>query len=71
MIWLASTEKFITESDVHEDLDSFVKGLKNNDERIAPSQMYAYAALLEGVPFANGAPGLTVDIPGHREVGQG
>jgi myo-inositol-1-phosphate synthase len=63
MIWLASTEKFITESEVHKDLNSFVKGLKNNDSRIAPSQMYAYAALLEGIPFANGAPGLTVDIP--------
>jgi myo-inositol-1-phosphate synthase len=63
MIWCASTEKFITASDVHQDLESFVKGLKRNDERIAPSQMYAYAALMEGVPFANGAPGLTVDIP--------
>jgi myo-inositol-1-phosphate synthase len=63
VIWAASTEKFITESDLHGDLDSFVKGLKDNDERIAPSMMYAYAALLEGVPFANGAPALTVDIP--------
>jgi myo-inositol-1-phosphate synthase len=68
MIWLASTEKFITESDVHKNLANFVKGLKNNDERIAPSQMYAYAALLEGVPFANGAPGLTVDIPVIEEL---
>jgi myo-inositol-1-phosphate synthase len=50
MIWCASTEKFITKSDVHEDLESFKKGLKNNDERIAPSMIYAYAALLEGIP---------------------
>jgi len=63
MIWLASTEKFITQSEVHENLENFINGLKNNDERISPSQMYAYAAILEGVPFANGAPGLTVDIP--------
>jgi myo-inositol-1-phosphate synthase len=63
MIWLASTEKFVTKADIHDDLNSFIKALKNNDERIAPSQMYAYAAMLEGVPFANGAPGLTVDIP--------
>ena len=63
IIWCASTEKFVTKSDVHEDLESFTKGLKENDERIAPSMIYAYAALLEGIPFANGAPGLTVDIP--------
>ncbi|MFC2038999.1 inositol-3-phosphate synthase [Chloroflexota bacterium] len=63
VIWCASTEKFITASDVHQDLDSFIKGLKENDERIAPSMIYAYASLLEGVPFANGAPALTVDTP--------
>jgi myo-inositol-1-phosphate synthase len=68
MIWCASTEKFVTVSDVHQDLESFVKGLKANDERIAPSMMYAYAALLEGVPFANGAPGLTVDIPALEKL---
>ena len=63
MIWCASTEKFITASNVHQDLKSFIKGLEGNDERIAPSMIYAFAALMEGVPFANGAPGLTVDIP--------
>jgi len=63
MIWCASTEKFVTSSRVHKNLDNFVEGLKSNDSKIAPSQMYAYAALLEGIPFANGAPGLTVDIP--------
>ncbi len=63
MIWCASTEKFITASKVHQTIENFVKGLKANDERIAPSMMYAYAALQEGVPFANGAPGLTVDFP--------
>jgi len=63
MIWCASTEKFITASKVHQDLKSFIKGLEGNDERIAPSMIYAFAALMEGIPFANGAPGLTVDIP--------
>ncbi|MBN1188772.1 MAG: inositol-3-phosphate synthase [Dehalococcoidales bacterium] len=63
MVWCASTEKFVKESSVHRDLKKFIKGLEQNDERIAPSMIYAYAALLEGVPFANGAPNLTVDIP--------
>lgn len=68
MIWCASTEKFVTASSVHQDLQSFLKGLKENDERIAPSQMYACAALLEGIPFANGAPGLTVEIPAFEKM---
>lgn len=63
MIWCASTEKFVTESNIHRDLESFIQGLDDNDDRIAPSMIYAYAALMEGVPFANGAPNLTVDIP--------
>jgi len=62
MIWCASTEKFITKSSVHQNLQSFIRGLEENDERIAPSMLYAYAALMEGIPFANGAPNLTVDI---------
>jgi myo-inositol-1-phosphate synthase len=68
MLWCASTEKYITPSAVHRDLDSFIAGLKNNDERIAPSMIYAYAALLEGIPFANGAPNLTVDTPVLAEL---
>ncbi len=68
MVWCASTEKFITASGVHQNLDSFVSGLIENDERIAPSMMYAYAALMEGVPFANGAPALTVDIPALEKL---
>ena len=63
MIWCASTEKFITETDVHQDIESLLGGFEDNDESVAPSMIYAYAALLEGVPFANGAPNLTVDIP--------
>lgn len=63
MIWCASTEKFITESQIHRDLESFIGGLQDNDPNIAPSMIYAYAALMENVPFANGAPNLTADIP--------
>src|SRR6266581_751993 len=68
MIWCASTETFIKQSAVHESLDAFERGLKKNHPKIAPSMIYAYAALMEGVPFANGAPNLTVDIPVMLEL---
>ena len=68
MVWCASTEKFITESEVHQDLESFIGGLEDNDENIAPSMIYAYAALLEGVPYANGAPNLAVDVPALEKL---
>jgi myo-inositol-1-phosphate synthase len=63
MIWCGSTEIFMEPSAVHQSVENFEKGLLANDAGIAPSQIYAYAALKEGVPFANGAPNLTVDIP--------
>ena len=63
MIWCGSTEIFFEASAVHATIKSFEKGLETNDIGIAPSQIYAYAALSEGVPFANGAPNLTVDVP--------
>jgi len=63
MVWCGSTEKYIEVSEVHESLDAFEKGLRDNDPRIAPSMIYAYAALRMGIPFLNGAPNLTVDIP--------
>jgi len=63
IVWCGSTEKYIQESAVHETIESFEDGLKNNDPAIAPSMIYAYAALKLGVPFANGAPNLTCDIP--------
>ena len=63
MVWCASTEVFMKPEAVHQDLQSFEKAMKNNDPAIAPSMLYAYAAISEGVPFANGAPNLTVDIP--------
>ncbi|MBS1824941.1 MAG: inositol-3-phosphate synthase [Acidobacteria bacterium] len=63
MIWCGSTEVFHRPSDVHQTLEKFEKGLAGNEPNIAPSQIYAYAALKSGVPFANGAPNLTHDIP--------
>ena len=68
MIWCGSTEIFLRPTAVHASLKAFEKGLTENDENIAPSMIYAYAALSEGIPFANGAPNLTVDIPAIYEL---
>ena len=68
MIWCASTEIFLKQKPVHASLEAFEKGLRKSDPNIAPSMVYAYAALMEGVPFANGAPNLTVDIPVMLEL---
>ena len=63
LVWCGSTEIYYEASDVHSTLDKFEAGLKADDKLIAPSMIYAYAALKLGIPFANGAPNLTVDIP--------
>ena len=63
MIWCGSTETYIEPASVHLSLEEFETGLKENDSSISPSMIYAYAALQEGVPFGNGAPNLTIDIP--------
>jgi len=68
MVWCGSTEAYHEPAPVHQDLASFEEGLKRSDPDIAPSQVYAYAALQLGVPFANGAPNLTVDIPAMLEL---
>jgi myo-inositol-1-phosphate synthase len=68
MIWCGSTEIFLTQSEVHESVRSFETGLERNDENISPSMIYAHAALCESVPFANGAPNLTVDLPALQEL---
>jgi myo-inositol-1-phosphate synthase len=67
-VYCGSTEAYEEPSDVHMSLDTFEQGLKDNDEAITPSQIYAYACLKMGVPFANGAPNLTVDIPAMLEL---
>ena len=63
MVWAASTEIFLEESEAHRNLESFEAAMESNDITIAPSMLYAYAAIMEGIPFANGAPNLTGDIP--------
>ncbi len=68
MVWCGSTEAYEEPSAVHETLEAFVEGLKADDPAITPSQIYAYAALESDVPFANGAPNLTVDIPAMVEL---
>jgi myo-inositol-1-phosphate synthase len=68
MIWCGSTEVYIELGPAHADLASFEAAIDAEDVTISPSMLYAYAALLEGVPFANGAPNLTVDVPALREL---
>ena len=70
MIWAASTEVFLKEHRVHKTIDAFEKAMKENHRAIAPSMIYAYAALKCGIPFANGAPNLTVDIPALRSLAE-
>jgi myo-inositol-1-phosphate synthase len=68
MVWCASTEVYLERAAVHADLARFEKGMAANDPAIAPSMIYAWAALKEGVPFANGAPNLTVDVPALQQL---
>src|SRR5246500_406311 len=67
-MWCGSTESYIEPTAAHQSVKSFEKALRDNDEMIAPSMVYAYASLMEGVPFANGAPNLTVDLPVMLEL---
>lgn len=63
MVWCGSTEVFIQASEVHNSVKSFEEGLKNNHPGIPPSMIYAYAAIKCGIPYANGAPNLSADVP--------
>jgi myo-inositol-1-phosphate synthase len=63
MIWCGSTEIFLRPGPVHQTLEAFEEGLRADDPAISPSMIYAYAAIMEGVPYANGAPNLSADIP--------
>ena len=67
-MWCGSTESYIEPTAAHQSVKAFEKALRENDEMIAPSMIYAYASLMEGVPFANGAPNLTVDLPVMLEL---
>ncbi|MDH4171455.1 MAG: inositol-3-phosphate synthase [Acidimicrobiia bacterium] len=68
MVWCGSTEAYQEPSAAHQTVTSFEEGLRNDDDNISPSQIYAYAAIMSGVPFANGAPNLTVDLPCMLEL---
>jgi myo-inositol-1-phosphate synthase len=68
MVWCGSTEIFKRSTAVHQSLKTFEEGLAKSDPDIAPSQIYAYASLKSGVPFANGAPNLTLDMPAMQEL---
>ncbi|MDH4348213.1 MAG: inositol-3-phosphate synthase, partial [Gemmatimonadota bacterium] len=68
MVWCASTEIFIQPGPAHQTLASFEKAMETNDITIAPSMLYAYAAIMEGVPFANGAPNLCCDVPAIEQL---
>ena len=71
MVWCGSTEVFMQLNDsVYNDLASFEKAMKENHPAIAPSMIYAYAAIAEGVPYANGAPNLSVDFPAMIEFAE-
>jgi myo-inositol-1-phosphate synthase len=63
MVWCGSTEIYMKEGAVHQSIESLEKGLAQNDASIPPSMVYAYAAIKEGIPYANGAPNLSADIP--------
>lgn len=67
-IWCGSTEVFLEPSDVHATLEGFERGLKENHPEIAPSMVYAYALIESGVPYVNGAPNLSADIPALLEL---
>ncbi|MFQ5529901.1 MAG: inositol-3-phosphate synthase [Gemmatimonadota bacterium] len=68
IVWCASTEIFLQPTAIHASLAAFEQAMRDDDDAIAPSMIYAWAALKEGVPFANGAPNLTVDTEAMLEL---
>src|SRR5271154_810567 len=68
MLWCGSTEVFQKQGEVHSTVEKFEEAMKKSHPAIAPSMLYAWAAVTSGVPFANGAPNLTVDIPAILEL---
>jgi len=67
-VWCGSTEVFIEPGAVHQSVAAFERGLLDDDPKIAPSQLYAWACLKERIPFVNGSPNLTVDFPAMWEL---
>ena len=70
MVWCGSTEVYLTESPAHATLAAFEKALEANDDNIPSSMIYAYAAIKEGIPYANAAPNLSADVPGAAGAGR-
>ncbi|MBX6331865.1 MAG: inositol-3-phosphate synthase [Gemmatimonadaceae bacterium] len=68
MVWCASTEIFIKPGPQHATAEQFEKAMERNDDAISPAMLYAYASIMEGVPFANGAPNLAVDTPALMQL---
>lgn len=68
MIWCGSTEVYMKRHKVHNSIKSFEEGLKKDSKFISPSMIYAYAAIKEGIPYANGSPNLSCDIPALVEL---
>jgi len=68
MVWCGSTEVFMTESPAHQSIDAFERALEANDPQIPSSMVYAYAAIREGIPYANAAPNLSADVPALVEL---
>jgi myo-inositol-1-phosphate synthase len=68
MIWCGSTEVFMTENEAHASMKNFERALEENDPAIPSSMVYAYAAIREGIPYANAAPNLTADVPALVEL---
>lgn len=68
VLWCGSTETYFEESDIHRTVEQFEAALAADDKLISPSMLYAYAALKLGIPFVNGAPNLTVDMPALVEL---
>jgi myo-inositol-1-phosphate synthase len=68
MVWCGSTEIFLRPGAAHETVEAFEAAMEANDPDIAPSMLYAYAAIMEGVPYANGAPNLSADFPALEQL---
>ena len=70
VVWCGSTETYMTESPAHQTVEAFERGLEANDDSIPSSMIYAYAAIKEGIPYANAAPNLSADIPALLQLAQ-
>jgi len=70
LVWCGSTEVYLTESPAHQTIETFEKALEANDDSIPSSMIYAYAAIKEGIPYANAAPNLSADIPALIQLAQ-